>query len=76
MSAHDHLEHIEKASVDELRHLQLERLKWTLRHAYDSVPHYRKKFDAHGVRPDARARWRIACASSIAAWSASGSSSS
>ncbi|HTO47488.1 MAG TPA: phenylacetate--CoA ligase PaaK [Burkholderiales bacterium] len=52
MSAHDHLEHIEKASVDELRHLQLERLKWTVRHAYDSVPHYRKKFDAHGVRPD------------------------
>jgi len=52
MSAHDHLEHIEKASVDELRHLQLERLKWTLRHAYDSIPHYRKKFDAHGVRPD------------------------
>src|SRR5262247_396677 len=44
MSAHDHLEHIEKASADELRHLQLERLKWTLRHAYDSVPHYRKKF--------------------------------
>jgi len=52
MTAHDHLEHIEKASVDELRHLQLERLKWTLRHAYDSVPHYRKKFEAHGVRPD------------------------
>ena len=52
MTAHDHLEHIEKASIDELRHLQLERLKWTLRHAYDSVPHYRKKFDAHGVRPD------------------------
>ena len=36
MTAHDHLEHIEKASVDELRHLQLERLKWTLRHAYDN----------------------------------------
>jgi phenylacetate-CoA ligase len=52
VSAHDHLEHIEKASVDELRHLQLERLKWTLRHAYDSIPHYRKKFDGHGVRPD------------------------
>ena len=52
MTAHDHLEHIEKASVDELRHLQLERLKWTLRHAYDAVPHYRKKLDAHGVRPD------------------------
>jgi phenylacetate-CoA ligase len=52
MTAHDHLEHIEKASVDELRHLQLERLKWTLRHAYDAIPHYRRKFDAHGVRPD------------------------
>ncbi len=52
MTAHDHLEHIEKASIDELRHLQLERLKWTLRHAYDAVPHYRKKFEAHGVRPD------------------------
>ena len=52
MTAHDHLEHIEKASLDELRHLQLERLKATLRHAYDSVPHYRKKFDARGVRPD------------------------
>jgi phenylacetate-CoA ligase len=52
MTAHDHLEHIEKASVDELRHLQLERLKWTLRHAYDAIPHYRRKLDAHGVRPD------------------------
>jgi phenylacetate-CoA ligase len=52
MTAHDHLEHIEKASIDELRHLQLERLKAALRHAYDSVPHYRRKFDAHGVRPD------------------------
>jgi phenylacetate-CoA ligase len=51
MTAHDHLEHIEKASVDELRHLQLERLKSTVRHAYDSVPHYRKKFEAHGVGP-------------------------
>src|SRR5262245_1411892 len=51
MTAHDHLEHIEKASVDELRHLQLERLKWTLKHAYDAVPHYRKKLDAHGVHP-------------------------
>jgi len=51
MTAHDHLEHIEKASVDELQHLQLERLKWTLRHAYDAIPHYRRKLDAHGVRP-------------------------
>ncbi len=52
MSAYDHFEHIEKASVDELRHLQLERLKWSLRHAYDCIPHYRRKFEAHGVRPD------------------------
>jgi phenylacetate-CoA ligase len=45
------LEHIEKASLDELRALQLQRLKWSLQHAYDNVPHYRKKFDAAGVHP-------------------------
>jgi len=52
MTPYDELEPIEKASVDELRALQLERLKWSLRHAYQNVPHYRRKFDAHGVRPD------------------------
>jgi phenylacetate-CoA ligase len=52
MGTYDQLEHIEKASVDELRALQLERLKWSVRHAYDNVSHYRKKFEAHGVRPD------------------------
>jgi len=52
MTPYDELEPIEKASVDELRALQLERLKWSLRHAYENVPHYRRKFDAHGVRPD------------------------
>ncbi|HEX6497882.1 MAG TPA: phenylacetate--CoA ligase PaaK [Micromonosporaceae bacterium] len=46
------LEPIERASVDELRALQLERLKWSLRHAYDNVPHYRKAFEAAGVHPD------------------------
>ena len=46
------LEPIEKASVDELRALQLERLKKTLRHAYDNVAHYRGSFDAAGVGPD------------------------
>ncbi|HLS87231.1 MAG TPA: phenylacetate--CoA ligase PaaK [Burkholderiales bacterium] len=46
------LEPIEKASRKELQALQLERLQWTLRHAYDNVPHYRKKFDAAGVRPE------------------------
>src|SRR5262244_665255 len=51
MSRLDQLEPIEKASVDELRGLQLERLRWTLAHAYDRVPHYRKAFDAAGLRP-------------------------
>jgi phenylacetate-CoA ligase len=46
------LEPIEKASHDELRALQLTRLKWSLRHAYEHVPQYRRKFDAHGVHPD------------------------
>jgi phenylacetate-CoA ligase len=46
------LEPIEKASRRELKALQLERLRWSLRHAYDHVPHYRKKFDAAGVKPD------------------------
>ena len=46
------LEPIEKASQDELRGLQLKRLRQTLRHAYANSPAYRKKFDAAGVHPD------------------------
>ena len=46
------LEPIETASRDELAALQLERLRWSLRHAYDNVAHYRKTFDAAGVQPD------------------------
>jgi len=46
------LDPIERASTDELRALQLERLQWSLRHAYDNVPHYRSAFDAEGVHPD------------------------
>ena len=46
------LEPIERASRDELQALQLQRLKWTLKHAYDNVPHYRAAFDAAGVHPD------------------------
>ncbi len=46
------LDPAERMSVDELRALQLERLRWTLRHAYDNVPHYRRAFDAAGVHPD------------------------
>ena len=45
------LEAIETASRDELQALQLERLRWSLRHAYDHVPHYRAAFDAKGVHP-------------------------
>ena len=45
------LEPIERASGDELQALQLERMKWTLKHAYDNVPHYRAAFDAAGVHP-------------------------
>ncbi|GAA2711936.1 phenylacetate--CoA ligase PaaK [Actinoplanes palleronii] len=46
------LESIETASLDELRALQLTRLRATLRHAYENVPLYRRKFDAAAVHPD------------------------
>ena len=46
------LEPIETASRDEITALQLERLRWTLRHAYDNVPFYRRRFDEAGVGPD------------------------
>jgi phenylacetate-CoA ligase len=45
------LEPIENAPLAELRSLQLERLQWSLAHAYDNVPQYRTKFDAAGVKP-------------------------
>lgn len=45
------LEPIEVASRDELQALQLERLKWTLNHAYSNVAHYRAKFDKAGIHP-------------------------
>jgi len=45
------LEPIEKASIDELRSLQLKRLQQTLQHAYANSPVYRTKFDAAGVHP-------------------------
>ncbi|MES2296547.1 MAG: phenylacetate--CoA ligase PaaK [Pseudomonadota bacterium] len=45
------LEAIERASGDELQALQLERMQWTLAHAYDKVPYYRAAFDAAGVHP-------------------------
>ena len=47
-----HLDPIEIASIDEIRALQLKRLKWSLRHAYDNVAMYRRRFDAANVHPD------------------------
>ncbi len=46
------LDPIETASVDELRNLELERLRWTLRHTYDNVASFREKCEASGVAPD------------------------
>ncbi|MEP5731544.1 MAG: phenylacetate--CoA ligase PaaK [Sulfitobacter sp.] len=46
------LDPIETASRDEIMGVQLERMKWSLRHAYENVPFYRQSFDAAGVHPD------------------------
>ena len=45
------LEPIETASRDEISALQLQRLKWSLQHAYDNVPFHKKAFDDKGVHP-------------------------
>jgi phenylacetate-CoA ligase len=50
--ADQNLEPVERASLDELRALQLERLRWTLSHAYANVAHYKTAFDAAGMHPD------------------------
>jgi phenylacetate-CoA ligase len=50
--ARSDLDPIEIASRDEISALQLQRLQWTVRHAYENVPHYRAKFDAAGVHPE------------------------
>ena len=47
----DGLDAAERASRDEIVALQRTRLAWTLRHAYDHVPHYHQAFDAAGVHP-------------------------
>lgn len=46
------LDPIEIASRDEIAALQLNRLKWSLKHACENVAHYRQAFDAAGVHPD------------------------
>ena len=45
------LEEIETASIDELRSLQLRRMRWSLAHAYNNVPHFKKKCDEKGIHP-------------------------
>ena len=50
------LEAVERCSTGELKKLQLERLQWSLAHAYNNVPRYREKFAAAGMKPaDCRA---------------------
>ena len=51
MAGSEQLERIEKAGIDELRALQLVRLRGALMRAYDHVAHYKKKFDAAGAHP-------------------------
>ena len=46
------LETVEKTAPEELKALQLTRLQWSLKHAYENVAHYRRKFDAAGVKPE------------------------
>ena len=46
------LDPIEVASLDEIISLQLDRMKWSLRHAYNNVPFYKKKFDSVDAHPD------------------------
>ncbi len=46
------LEPIEIASRDEIAGLQLERMRWSLKHAYDNVVMYKQRFDEAGVHPD------------------------
>jgi phenylacetate-CoA ligase len=48
----DAADRLEFASRDEIGAVQLARLKWSLRHAHDNVPHYRRSFAAAGVHPD------------------------
>ena len=38
--------------VEQLRQLQLHRLQWTVKYAYERVPLFRKRCDEKGVRPE------------------------
>ncbi|MEG0936335.1 MAG: phenylacetate--CoA ligase, partial [Clostridia bacterium] len=46
------LDPMETASIDQLRQHQLDRLRWSLKHAYENVPLYKQRFDSLGLHPD------------------------
>ena len=48
----DTLEPVETWPLARLRALQTERMRWTLRHAYERVPYHKRAFDAARVHPD------------------------
>src|SRR3712207_5335093 len=52
MGPEDGLEPIESAGLDELRALQLERLRWSVRHAWEGIPPWRARCEEAGVHPD------------------------
>ncbi len=51
MPSSDVYDPVEIAEPHELRSLQLRRMRWSLAHAYDNVPHYRQSFDQSGIKP-------------------------
>ncbi|PHM44812.1 phenylacetate-CoA ligase [Xenorhabdus mauleonii] len=46
-----HPDSLEFASRDEIQAWQVQQIAWTLNHAYNNVPMYRRKFDEAGVHP-------------------------
>lgn len=42
----------ERMGVEQIRAIQLQRLKWSIHHAYENVPAYRTLYDGAGVHPD------------------------
>jgi len=46
------LDAIERASIDEMQALQLRRMRWSLRHCYENIAFYKKRFDDAGAHPD------------------------
>ncbi len=51
MNLENRFDPVERGDVAALRDLQFDRMRWSLTHAYNTVPHYRQSFDAAGVHP-------------------------